>query len=251
MVAWNRLRPFVLAFVAYVLYTFAVQNEKVDNFVPFNAFEVPQYLKPQEWQMLNDKFGNLVQLTNTTNFSVATQTGSIEELIKALDRIINSIGTGRFNILSIGSSLPLTLTDVVVQDVDTLAVTKFSRVDFVVESTNPYIIHKVIVTPDPQFVSSQKVVPQDALSPKMFRIKNPLHLFYPYATSDDDMRLTAGDETLFRTTVEEKADQMLSMSSTNAVNAGTVAMIPATTLPTAETISKQIVGAGPLHPIGL
>ena len=248
MVNLNRLRPLLFFAFAYLIYTVILERKDLSHFVPYNSFEVPKNLTDKEWQTLNDKFGNLIQIVNTTEFSVAFR---MDDMISAFVTILNNVGVGKFIVLSVGSSTALSLTDVVVQDVNTLAVTRFKRVDFIVEAVNPFIINKVIITPDKQFVASQNVLPKDNLQPQMFRIQNELHLFYPYRTSDDDMRLTDIDKTLFQQTANEKALQLSSMSTQNPVTAGTVAQVPAMSLPTSSQLDPGIVGAGPLHPIGM
>jgi hypothetical protein len=197
---------------------------------------------------LNDKFGTLVNLVNTTTFSVAYQ---LDNMIDALSTILNNVGVGKFDILSVGTSTPLTLSDVVIQDVNTLAVTRFKRVDFIVESLNPFIIQKLIITPDKQFIASQNVIARDPNAPAIFRIQNALHLFNPYRTSDDDMNLTKADLALFESTILEKEKEMNKMATSNVVPGGSIKSISAMALPSAAMVSKEIVGAGPLHPIGL
>ena len=244
----NQLQVVLALVLGYLLYTYVQEKRSISQFVPYNSFEAPTTLKPEEWQHLNDKFGTLVQLVNTTAFSVTYQ---LNNMTAALSTILNNMGLGRFDVLSVGDSTPLTLTNVVVQDANTLAVMRFKRVDFIVDSMNPFIIHRMVLTPDEQYISSQKVLPQDKLSPSMFRIDNQLHLFSPYKTSDDDMRLTTVDQDLFNKTMADKALQLNNMATQDAVPVGTVATLPAMSLPTATQVSSEIVGAGPLHPIGL
>jgi hypothetical protein len=220
----------------------------ISNFVPYNAFEVPKKMDQVTWQKLNDKFGQLVQLINTTPFQVAYQ---LDNITDALTNIINNMGIGKFTILSIGNTDQFTLFDVVIQDIETMAVTRFSRVDFLVESMNPFQIRQVLITPDKQWLSSERVIPNDLLRPDYYRIKNQLHLFSPYATSDDYMRLTTSDNIVFQQTMNEKANELMNMETKDSVPVGTVSSVPSMSLPTADEISKQIVGAGPLHPIGL
>jgi hypothetical protein len=248
MVWLDQLKPILLLALAYLIYTTMMERKSLSQFVPYNSFEAPTEMKPKEWQQLNDKFGTLVQLVNTTTFSVAYQ---LDNMVAALSTVLNNMGIGKFDILSVGSSTPLSLTDVVVQDVNTLAITRFARVDFVVESLNPFVIQKVVISPDKQFTSSQNIVARDILVPNMFRIKNDMHLFSPYKTSDDDMKLTETDVKLFESTMTEKANQMVKMATGNAVPAGSVVSLPAMSLPTASMIDKQVVGAGPLRSIGL
>lgn len=248
MVSLQYLRPLLFLAFAYLIYTISLERKSISEFVPHNSFEVPTTLEPKEWQKLNDKFGTLVQVINTTTFAVAYQ---LDNMIAALSTILNNVGVGKFDILSVGTSSPLTLNDVVVQDVNTLAVTRFKRIDFIVESLNPFIIQKVVITPDKQFLSSQNVLPSEPMAPKLFRINNPLHLFHPFKTSDDEMRLRQEDIKMFQDTMVEKSRELENMATRDAVSAGTVKSIPAMSLPSAAVVSKEIVGAGPLHPIGL
>jgi hypothetical protein len=234
--------------LVYIIYCLVAKNDRLSPFVPSNAFEVPRNVDPATWQKLNDKFGQLIQLVNTTPFQVAHRE---LDFVGAFGNIINNLGIGKFTVLSVGYNQQFTLRDVVVQDVDTMAVTRFSRVDFIVESTYPFVIRQVIITPDKQWINSQKVLPKDNLKPNFFRLKNPLHLFYPYATSDDDMALGTSDKILFQQTMKEKADALTAMSAQDSVKMGTVVSLPAMQLPTAYQVSSEIVGAGILHPIGL
>ena len=242
------IKALVLLGFGYLIYYVMMERKQLAHFVPSNAFEVPRKMDEETWQKLNDKFGQLVQLINTTPFEMAY---NLEDMIGAFVLILNNMGVGKFNVLSVGKSDQFTLLDVVVQDVDTMAVTRFSRVDFVVESMNPFKLRQVLITPDKQWVSSQNVTPTDFLRPDHFRIKNPLHLFNPYETSDDDMRLTPSDGFLFKQTMTEKANIMENMETKNGVPEGAVSSLPAMSLPTVSQINKEIVGAGPLHPIGL
>jgi len=241
-------KPLFVLVIGYMIYTVMLERNTLSHFVPYNSFEVPKNMDPKDWQKLNDKFGNLIQLVNTTTFSVAYQ---LDNMVAAFKTVINNIGVGSFEILSVGETTPLSITNVVIQDVSTLAVTRLKRVDFVVESMNPFVISKVIITPDTQYIASQNVTPKDPLVPNLFRTKNALHLFYPYKSSDDDMMLTDVDRKLFEITQNEKAAELQKMATGDVVPAGAVATIPAMSLPTASVISKEIVGAGPLHPIGM
>lgn len=248
MVWSNLFKPLLLLALTYFIYTELAGRKNISDFVPYNSFEIPTSLSPKDWQKLNDKYGTLVQIVNTTTFNVAYQ---LDNMLATFSTVLNNVGVGRFDILSVGTSTPLSLLDVVVQDIDTLAVTRFKRVDFIVESMNPFVIQKVLITPDDQFISSQNITPLDPENPNMFRLKNNLHLFYPYRTSDDDMRLTKTDVQLFNKTMNEKNDQLVKMATENTVPAGTVVSVPAMSLPSSNIISKEIVGAGPLHPISL
>jgi hypothetical protein len=111
--------------------------------------------------------------------------------LEAFTTAINSLGLGVFTVLSVGETQQFTLLDVLVQDVKTMAVMYFKRVDFILESMNPFIVHKIIISPDERFFLSH-VTPTDTLSPSLFRLQNPLHLFYPYRTSENEMLVEGG-----------------------------------------------------------
>lgn len=247
MVWLNQVKTLLVIAFAYLIYT-TFLDKSISKFVPYNSFEVPQSLSSKEWQQLNDKFGTLIQVVNTTTFSVAYQ---LNNMTAALLTILNNVGIGSFVILSVGTSSPLTLTDVVIQDVNSLAVTRFARVDFIVESMNPFIISRVVLTPDKQYISSQDVTPRDKLRPNFFRLENELSLFSPYKTSDNSMMLTNVDKQMFLDTITEKDKELANMAESDSVTAGSVAVIPAMNLPTASQVSSEIVGAGILHPVGL
>lgn len=239
MFSLNQLTPVMFLFFAYLLYQMIMNEGRIDMFVPSNSFEVPQTIKAKDWQVLNDKFGTLVQLVNTTTFDVAYK---LDDMVDALNIVLNNSGVGKFNILSVGESQQFTLLNVVVQDVATLAVTKFKRVDFIVESQNPYKIQKVIITPEKEFLSSQNVVPTDKMKPDMFRYMNPLHLPYPYRSSDNEMMVTEDDKVMFEKNMTDKAVMLKTLSKENPDSK--FGAVPSQNSP-------LIVGAGPLHPLGL
>lgn len=228
-----------------------------ESFVPSNSFEAPGNISTQQWQKLNDKFAQLIQIVNTTNYSVSYQ---LDNMVSVFTAILNSTGLGRFTVISVGESKPFSLFNVIIQDIETLAMVKFSRVDLIPGSMQPYIIEKIIITPDPSFLSSERVVPQDKLREQLFQIDNPLHLFYPYKTSDNEMVITASDRDVFGQTLSEKNAALLSfpegapVGSIPAATGQPVAGAPTATVnvsPVPTQLSQSIVGAGPLHPVGL
>lgn len=235
----NQLTPLLFLVFAYLIYHMTMQNSRVDTFVPYNAFEAPDpdKMKGKDWQILNEKFGRLIQLVNASTFDVAYQ---LDDQANAFKDILNNMGVGTFNVISIGATEPFTLREVLVQDVNSLAVTKFSRVDFIVESMNPFKIQKMIITPDKQFVSSSNVRPTESLKPDhMFRMQNPLGLFYPYRSSDNEMIITPDDSKMFDKLIAEKATQ-LDLMRENTIKGGPTQRNPTNT---------GIVGAGPLYPM--
>lgn len=240
----NGWRPVIVIVFAFFIYKAVMSNNLLDTFVPFNAFEAPTTLTASQWQQLNDKFSRLVQAVNTTSYQVSYQ---LENILDALQNILNSSGQGKFYVLSVEESKQFTLINVIIQDLETMAVMKFSRIDFLVDSIDPYKIQKVILTPDKTFLSSQNVNAKDALQPQMFRIQNPLNLFYPYRTSQNEMIITNDDTKEFEKLLKEKSVSLENMynklDSDGTINKSN--LVPAEKLP------KDIVGMPPLRPIGL
>lgn len=198
------LKYLLLMALAFLLYHAII--EKRESFVPYNSFEaLPETISAPLWKDIHDKFGTLVQTLNNGTYSASYE---LSNLIETFLKMLNDAGYGKYIILSVGESRQFTLVDVLVQDIETLAITKFIRVDFSVDSINPFKIQKVIITPDTEFVSSQSVQPQDS-NRDFFRIKNPLHLFSPYKTTDNDMAISSDDTQLFNKTLNEKETQLL------------------------------------------
>jgi len=214
-------RPVIGLLFAVMLYSWSLQNSKKENFVAYNAFEPvnPEMIPPQGFDSFYEKFGTLLQTVNGTSYAVAYHQ---EDLINTLKDIINSVGIGKFRILSVGDMMPFTLTNVLIQDEKNLAYVKFSRVDFIVSSVKPFVIQKVILLPDETFNASQESFPAALMDKKnLFALDNPLHLFYPYKTSDNDMVLTAQQETDFNAVVAEHAALLAEMDSAVAATGTT------------------------------
>ena len=240
MVSFTKyVKPLILLTFAFFIYIMMMDGKNLDKFVPSNSFEIPNSLTTKEFAQINDKFGTLIQSVNRTTFDLGY---SLDNILSTFAYILNTMGVGKFTVLSVGETQQFTLLDVVVQDVNTFAITKLKRVDFIVESLNPFKIHKVIITPDSKFIVSQKVAPIDPLKQELFRIQNPLHLFYPYKSSDNEMILTSDDKKLFQEITKEKDVIANTVSEKNQQVAN--APIPNISLP------GDIVGVGPLHPIG-
>jgi hypothetical protein len=165
---------------------------KVENFVPYNTFELPDDLKDGEYKQIYDLFGTVTNIVNSSEYKLSYELGDIQT---ALVNLLNSLGMGQFNIIAIGKTDQFSFDDVIVQNMNTLEIAKFSRIDFIVDSMNPFVISKVVMIPDPTFnKQNHNILPIDPLSDdSLFRIKNPYHLFYPYETSDNEMKLTEND----------------------------------------------------------
>ncbi len=239
MVSFNQIKPFLAVAFAYFIYQTLIVKKHLEYFVPSNSFEPPTNLSPEKWQALNDKFGRLIQLVNTTTFDVSYQ---LDNIIDTFTTILNNVGVGKYVVLSVGETKQFTLMNVLVQDISTLAVTKFARVDFIVASLDPFSIHKVIITPDGEFKTSQTVLPRDPMKPEMFRIQNPLHLFHPHHTSVNEMALTKNDVENFNKKLENLNALNQTVKNVTVYNANA---------PVPSQLSPKIVGAGPLHPLML
>ena len=87
------LKPLILLGFAYLIYHVMMEKRSLAHFVPSNAFEIPKKLDEATWQKLNDKFGQLVQLVNTTPFAVAYK---LDDMMGAFSTIINNMGIGKF-----------------------------------------------------------------------------------------------------------------------------------------------------------
>lgn len=175
----------MLAIVAFIVYK--IVRCKRENFVPYNAFEAPatSTLDVNTSELAHAKFGTLVQTINGTQFALSFE---LESLSVAFETALNQVSLGRYKVLSIGQTLPFSFLNVQVLDKELGEVFQFKRVDFIVSSLSPFVIDKIIVSP----VDSEGTVKGvDELSEdSTFRIKNPMGLFYPYATSYDETVLS-------------------------------------------------------------
>jgi len=186
-------------------YFYIKKSTSIDNFVPSNTHDVPDL---QDWNKTYKNFGTLVEKMNNTHYQISYD---MENILSAFVQILNSDAEkfGKFTILSVGDTKPFTLFNVLVQNVETLLVIKFTRVDFILDSMNPYIIKNVAVTLDDKFRSSQFITgAQELQNSTMFRIKNPLHLFAPYDTSDNEMIRTTYDFELLEKVVKDKQKEL-------------------------------------------
>ena len=196
MFSIDQIKPVLILVFAYFIYTAFVENKIVDSFVAFNEFEsILPNQKVTDWNTIYSKFGTLVSKINNTEYSMSYQ---LDDILDTLTKILNSTGLGNFVIVSVGETKPFTLYNVTIQDTATLDITTFSRIDFITDSINPFKIQKIIVSP--KSLDTSTLQSQDSLQPGFFQIQNPLHLFYPYKTSDDNMMITPAPTTTTTTT---------------------------------------------------
>ena len=168
----------------------------VENFVPiqqepleYNTFVIPQY-DTRTWKSTQERFDLFISSVNNTKFSLYYNYGSFFTIFKEL---IEQQKFGKYNITSYDDSKYYRLDNIVIQDIETFVMFKVNVV-FHINMFDPFKIHKIVITRDPKFKSSQYVKPIDTLSPDtVFRINNNLHLFGPYNTSANEM-ITSNDD---------------------------------------------------------
>lgn len=176
------LYVFLLFVIAYLI----LNSICLEPFVASNEYEVSD-LTSEEWVKVGSLFKNVVQIVNGTNYDIS---GNMRDTVGKFLQVINSTGLGKFIISSVGTSSPFTLYNVLVQETTSGQQTLLKRVDFVLDPLDLTRIGKIILTPDlvavEEGISSFPQEQQD----KQFKIENPLFLFYPYSTSDNDMTVT-------------------------------------------------------------
>lgn len=169
------------------------RQEQISTFVPYNVTEAPDSLQLGQGKSVHQRFGELIQLVNTSSFALSYR---LNDMIAALRLILESVAPGKYTILSVGEHQHFALKNVVLQENATLATVKLASVDFALESMNPFRIQKVILMLDSSYNDSRDVKPNEGDRPGYFQISNPLHLFYPYHTSDNAMAITTTDAAL-------------------------------------------------------
>lgn len=180
----------ILVFLAGLL-LYKTLQQRNEPFVPYNSFEAPPNTDSNAWNAINTRYGQIVQIVNSQKYAM---TYNMEQLLNTLEDVLNSSGIGKFKVVSVGKTTPFTLVDVIVTDGLSNQPITFDRVDFMVNSMNPFIIERVLLTPSESMLQQLQVQGQDNLSPDTtFRIKNPLGLFYPYATSFNEMAIDQND----------------------------------------------------------
>jgi len=155
-----------------------------EPFVASNDYEVSD-LTSEEWSSISSLFQNMVQIVNGSNYSISND---LQELISKFTEVLNSTGLGRFSVVSIGTTSPFTMKDVLIRETTTGQQVKLERVDFVLDSKDLTKIGKIILTPT---LNSTSLIGTYSKQDSQFKLENPLYLFYPYATSDNDMKKTS------------------------------------------------------------
>jgi hypothetical protein len=177
-----------------------------------NSFTVDETtnIHSKSWTEIQQFFSSLVTSLNNSQYYVRYY---VNDFITPLKTILNMFGN--YTIISIGMEKPYILTDVIIQrNDDSMALTKFSRVTFIKDVVNPFYIQKINVIHDNNFVSSQNVQSIDTLSSdNLFRLKNPLNLFYPYSSSDDEMIVTNDDLQLTQLKIDNNTPELLASIS--------------------------------------
>ena len=142
MLTWSNCAPWIILVLCCYIYTKIDQNK--ENFVPSNSYESNQLLSPEDQTTLRGNFGKLMDFVNGTEYQTSY---NLDNTVDFLMRVLNNTGIGKYKLVSIGRTLPFTLVDVQVQNVETKEVNFISRVDFLVTSINPTKVSRVILTP--------------------------------------------------------------------------------------------------------
>lgn len=197
---------FVLSLVLIICYAYKEYFIRETFVVAHNTHSVPRTESSAQktFQESRQQFGRLVQLVNSTNYKV---TYNMENILGAFEAVLNKQDISKYHILSIGDTKPFTLYDVIIQDVQSLATIRFKRVDFMVDSLNPFVIKNVIIHVDPDYTTTQNLMATQELQPDtQFRIKNPLNLFAPYDTTDNENIRTGHDLDELQKIIKEKQE---------------------------------------------
>ena len=191
------------AIIIVILYLYSNKNS-LEEFVPFNVFEAPS----PDVVMENDRIVDLIQIINGNPFAIAHD---LTQQINTFENVLNNSGLGRFTIISVQTSTQFSLINIMIKDENQQTVFTIPRVDFIVSTINgDQVISKILVS-DPRLEHPKA---RDSLSQEnMFRIKNPLHLFYPFATSDNDMIFSEVDQRIVADTLKQKSLEQATMIS--------------------------------------
>lgn len=182
----------MIAIILLFVITYMLLNSIcLEPFAAINENEVSN-LTSEEWIKVGALFENVVQVVNGTNYDISV---NMRDTIAKLLQVLNASGLGTFIISSVGNSSPFTLYDVLVQETKSGQQTLLKRVDFVLDPLDVSRIGKVILTPDLVPVNPDQKIEGSPQSEedKQFKIENPLFLFYPYATSDNDMAFPSSE----------------------------------------------------------
>jgi len=202
----------IIIFIAYFLYCSTCSNVN-EFFVPFNSFSTElKKLSPdgpaQDYNLIQEKFKKLYTVINNTKYRTRY---SMTNLVPAFQDILDQHSDiGKYIVVTSNPTQQFTLFNVLIQDVESFGLFRFNRIDFIIDSLNPFVIKKVILQPDTSFQSTQQVLPLDQLSSdELFRLKNPLHLFNPYSTSLNEMIQTNDDMKYLKNIIIEKEQALL------------------------------------------
>ena len=221
---FDRFKPLVFVLVIYFAYRFFVKNTETFRAAPYNVHSPPKTdaTDKSHVENVNDTYTKLVKLINDSTFDIPYK---LDDFKTPFLDLLNTQGLGTFSILSVGQESSVSLINVLIQDNETYTVYRFPRVDFIVNSLNPFKIQRIVITPDLPDTTVRNLEPVDELrDDKTFRISNPLHLFYPYATSDNEMALTPNDLAQNQNLMVAKGQMLKSLE--NALE--TQGMTPAT-----------------------
>lgn len=197
------LRPVVaLSFIYLIYYTYL-------KGCLYEGFESQSLqFDEKEDKSVPERFEKLVNVINQTTFDLPLKMGGdLGELFSKIITLDLVSSVGHFYVVNIGQVQSFSIFDVLLQDVATLSFANFTRVDFIVDSIDPNIIKNVLITPDTTFSSSSFVVPGVATE-SVFQIKNPLHLFAPYSTSDNERIVSDQDTVILKNLIKQKEYEM-------------------------------------------
>ena len=184
---------------------------KRDGFVAYNA-ESP--IQPKDaWQIQNQDLKTFFQNISGTHFQVAYSTANMTRL---LEKVINEQAKNRyhFRVLSVNDQTNLEFRDVILQDTLSGEAITLPLVKFIPSLRDPHTLDQLIVV-----VPNTPAPPQwrgtDGQLPNYFTLANPLHLFYPFYTSLNDMVITQEDVTAFNAKQARRTKRVLSESGIN------------------------------------
>ena len=183
------LKWLILWFVLFGMFSMTTDCV-TEGFIPYNAFVLPSRdpVNDGERARVYNVFETLVSTVNSTEYETPYDLGHID---KALLNVLNATGMGMFEIVRVGRTDGFSLENVTVRNVNTFETATFGTVDFTVDTLNPYVVKKVKMSVDDDGNVNPDIVPVDhAVDDSLFRIQNKYHLFSPYKTSDDEMKMT-------------------------------------------------------------
>ena len=212
----------LVAWLMYQVWTGGFKDEEA--FVPYNSFVVPdepQTVKTTSEASSEDKTVNLVARVNAATWSLPY---NMSDLTSALEEALNSLGLGKFKVSSVGSKGNFSLARVIVMDKESQWPMAFERVDFMLNSLNPFLLDKILITPAMKGQGGPKAL-SETVDNHVFRIKNKLGLFYPYPTSDNDMAISPDTIAEHIKTVKAKEEEARILAESQPTVMGPQALI--------------------------